>query len=490
MKARIYKLLLTCAITIFAGGLFYLGTGLSGIGQLLLLAPIPVLLFSYTATSRAAFSASFVAYLLGGLSMARYLLSLSPPPILVVALVTPSVAFALSILAARFAVGRLRSSIAALVFPAAWTSYEYLISLVSPHGTAGSIAYSLPGFHSLNQIASVTGIWGITFFVMLVPSALATGWHFRRSVKKMLNSVLLPAAIVAVMLTYGTFRLAGNYGDRSFVVGLAATDTSVRHFKSTTLAETYPVVQAYQRRAAELAAQGAALVVLPEKFVGLVPATDSTVYSLFQGTSNAYRVTIVAGFNQLQSPENRNEAVVFSPGTNLLRYEKRYFIPGLESSYLRGDSILVFPFHGASVGVEICKDMDFPGWSRQYGRRGARVLLVPAWDFVVDAILHSDMAIMRGIEEGFSIVRCAQEGLLTISDWKGNVLSSKESFNSDEVLILDTVPIGPGKTIYSEAGDWFAWLNLLLLFLSTTPRIRRLLYVRHKPQIRDSLKPF
>ena len=45
--------------------------------------------------------------------------------------------------------------------------------------------------------------------------------------------------------------------------------------------------------------------------------------------------------------------------------------------------------------------MDFPGWSRQYGRQGVRLLAVPALDFVrnghMDGRVHSRMAVMRAL---------------------------------------------------------------------------------------------
>jgi apolipoprotein N-acyltransferase len=55
--------------------------------------------------------------------------------------------------------------------------------------------------------------------------------------------------------------------------------------------------------------------------------------------------------------------------------------------------------------MTICKDMDFPGLSREYGQDDTALLLVPAWDFELDGWLHGRMAILRGVESGFSIAR-------------------------------------------------------------------------------------
>lgn len=46
-------------------------------------------------------------------------------------------------------------------------------------------------------------------------------------------------------------------------------------------------------------------------------------------------------------------------------------------------------------------------------------MLLPAWDFDVDAWQHSRVAVMRGIENGFSTVRPAANGNLTVSDPNG-----------------------------------------------------------------------
>ena len=50
---------------------------------------------------------------------------------------------------------------------------------------------------------------------------------------------------------------------------------------------------------------------------------------------------------------------------------------------------------------------------REYSRAEVGVLFVPAWDFTRDARLHSRVAVMRGVEGGFSVARSAANGLLT-----------------------------------------------------------------------------
>jgi len=159
---------------------------------------------------------------------------------------------------------------------------------------------------------------------------------------------------------------------------------------------------------ARLAAAGAQVIVLPEKFVGVTPADSDAIQQVFSEAARAGRVRLVAGFNRFRGAPPRNEAVVFAPdGHVILQYEKHSMLPGPETGYGIGGAPGLFPASGAQWGVAICKDMDYPSWLRGYGQRGVRILAVPAWDFTIDGRLHSRMALVRGVEEGFTMARSA-----------------------------------------------------------------------------------
>ena len=71
------------------------------------------------------------------------------------------------------------------------------------------------------------------------------------------------------------------------------------------------------------------------------------------------------------------------------------------------------------------------------------------------------MAVMRGVEDGFTIARSAKEGLLTISDNRGRILAEKRSDASPFSSLVVVVPVYRTATIYSRFGDWFAWINIV-----------------------------
>jgi apolipoprotein N-acyltransferase len=105
--------------------------------------------------------------------------------------------------------------------------------------------------------------------------------------------------------------------------------------------------------------------------------------------------------NEIVAPLKRNVALVFGEdGAIAGRYLKRRFIPGIEDGYLGGEGPLLVPAATPAWGVAICKDLDFPAVGREYAARGAALMVVPAWDFVVDGWWHDRMAAMRAVESG------------------------------------------------------------------------------------------
>jgi apolipoprotein N-acyltransferase len=126
--------------------------------------------------------------------------------------------------------------------------------------------------------------------------------------------------------------------------------------------------------------------------------------------------------------------------------------------------------------------MDFPKLSRQYGQTDAALLLVPAWDFHSDGWLHDRMAVVRGIESGFSIARSAKQGLLSVSDNRGRILAERTTDELPFSELVASVPIEHVDTLYARFGDWFAWLDLIVLAaLFVTMRHKHLSSLRKAP---------
>jgi apolipoprotein N-acyltransferase len=82
---------------------------------------------------------------------------------------------------------------------------------------------------------------------------------------------------------------------------------------------------------------------------------------------------------------------------------------------------------------------------------------------------------LRGVENGFAIARSAQQGVLTVSDAYGRVLVEAASSVRPEALALTDVPGRQVWTLYTRAGNWFAWGSVVafaLLWIATVRSAR------------------
>src|SRR5262249_23470292 len=139
------------------------------------------------------------------------------------------------------------------------------------------------------------------------------------------------------------------------------------------------------------------------------------------------RAVIAVGLVHVAAPVTYNEARVYVPGEPVRAYDKHHLLGLFEREFTPGDALTLVPRSSGTWGVAICKDMDFTALSRAYGQASVDVLLVPAWDFAVDGALHGHMAVMRGVESGFAIVRAGRRGYLTVSDNRGRIVAETAS---------------------------------------------------------------
>ena len=175
------------------------------------------------------------------------------------------------------------------------------------------------------------------------------------------------------------------------------------------------------------------------------------------------QVPVVAGFIHVVPPLKYNEARVYTPRAPVQTYDKEHLLPPFESNLTPGRSLLTLHEPSGVWGVAICKDMDFRRPAQDYGKAHAGLLLVPAWDFIGDRWTHGHIAVMRGVEGGFGIVRNAKQGFLTVSDNRGRILAETTSYSAPFASLVAEVPAVHDWTLYQALGDWFGWVNLGLV---------------------------
>ncbi|GIH96910.1 nitrilase-related carbon-nitrogen hydrolase [Planobispora siamensis] len=444
------RLPVVLAAAVTTAVLLFYGTGLTPLPWLTWLAPLPVLLLAPRVSAPVAAVAAFGAWGAGGLnlwSLQRDRLAV-PLPVALLSVVLPALLAVAAVLLFRVLLGRGRPVAAAVSVPAVWVSGEYLVSVLGPDGALWSLAYTQADVLPVLQLASLTGVWGITFTLTAVPAAVAailapgTGGRARLGVG--LTTLVLLAAVVA----YGTVRLAAPAGPNRNVALLAAGQHG----------DWAPVDT--PKGAGKLRDMLARLRALPPETDVAVLAegvfvTEAADLPKITGPLGALarerRTDIVAGV--IVTDTGHNTAMLFPAGGGGPQvYRKRHMVPGVEP-YEPGERALVL----GDTGVAICKDLDFPALARENRQSGATVMLVPSWDFGLDAWQHSRIAVTRGVENGFAVVRGAADGNLTVSDPYGRVLAERAAGGRAVVSVTAAVPVGGAGTPYTGWGDWFAW---------------------------------
>jgi apolipoprotein N-acyltransferase len=333
----------------------------------------------------------------------------------------------------------------------------------SSDGTAGSIAYSQANILPVIQIASVTGILGITFLLTLFPSAIVFCWYYRNKKKNLQNILVCSSVLLAFTLIYGIIRINYRAETNPIKTGLVVLDEKNHDMSATPdFQKEKLLANKYVEAITLLADQGAKIVVLPERAVNINKKFENDIINVFREAAMRKKIYIVIGYTNFRNEKEYNSALVISDqGDVVTDYRKVHLVTGLERRFEPGSEMGLFKFGGLYAGTAICKDLDFPEYIRNYGKNRISFLFVPAWDFEVDDWLHSRMAILRGVEFGFSEVRSARQGRLTISDSWGRVTSEASSSKGQKGMLTGEVSIYNRKTMYSLLGDWFGILNVI-----------------------------
>ena len=446
---------LLCALV--SGVLFFLSQGLFDVWWMAWIAPVPILWLAYGDCPRwPLFAAAFFGFAAGQGYMVQAYAGTLPWPAIVLMMLGFGALFGFAVGRARAVQRRLPPAAALFAFPAIWTAIEFLYSLVSPHGTFGSIAYSQVSFPAAIQIAALTGLYGVTFLLCLFANALAL------LVRGARETGAMGLMVCALALAFGVAQLETPQLSAIRVAALADQAAWRAAPRKPDRDAGAAMARAYADAARAQAAKGARLIVIPESALLLDPRWRDAVTQPLAEVARQMRATIVVGTVMVKPW--RNVALAFQPDGTIASYDKRHLLPPFEDKFRPGTTPGLL---GRGRAVAICKDLDFPRTIRADARaaatlsaggpQGIRVIAVPANDFTKDDWIHARMAVMRGVENGFAVVRAAFNGLLTVSDSQGRVIARAETTGKGMTAIFAAVEPGGGPTLYTQVGDMFAW---------------------------------
>ncbi len=404
-----------------------------------------------------------------------------------------------------------------LVFPLAWVAFDYIRSigfLGYPWGGLGTSQYSiLP----LVQLASVTGMWGVTFVVVLVNSgiseALYNGLARRSGGKENGETGLYPLyislAVLLLSFVGGSLSLwqwesrSDREEGRVVRVALIQQNSDPRkHDYRRTL-----------RSLTDLSNQAAAydpdLIVWPETAFPpnirrwsladpkehpyarlvheLLDHQKSLQTWLLTGNDD---YTLIRDESGKEIRTDYNAAVLFSSeGERVRTYHKIHLVPFSEyfpyketfpkfyeilktfdvTLWAPGEQRIIFDHPLFSFATPICYEDIFPSDMRKFVKDGAEVLVTISNDYwsltEIEAKQHFIISLFRAVENRIPLLKAGSSGFTSYVDASGRLISGLPYY-TEAYLIADVrlESVRKYPTLYTRFGDWFPFGCLLGIF--------------------------
>lgn len=395
---------------------------------------------------------------------------------------TYAAVYFLPFVAHRLFATRVPGFAATLVFPLAWVSVELVFfRWVTPYGSWASLAYTQSEKLALLQLASITGIAGISFLMTWFASVVA--WMLRpdQSTARRIRAAATFGAVLLAVAIFGQLRLVSDHArDTVRVAALVPSGRAVAALeellapvrRGEELDESaLPAIEAAAsrlnddllERTLREARAGAELVAWSET-AGRLFVYDEEAFTQRAGRiARDEGVVLLLGIGVWHpdgSPPFENKVLAIdATGSVAWEYHKAHPIIGAESSFIDpGDgAVRYLDTEFGRVGAAICHDLDFPPLLRQASADRIGLMVGPSADWSRIAVLHARMSVFRAVENGFSLVRPTSNGRSMAVDTRGRV-TARVDFPRD-AMVAEVSAAGV-RTVYGVVGDLFSWLCL------------------------------
>jgi len=389
-------------------------------------------------------------------------------------------------------------SLRALVFaPFAWVAVELARTYVTgfPWDLLGTAQIdNIP----LSRLATVTGVYGISFEIALVNTAVAAAFLVPRARRKVLLSASFAAALV---LHAGKFvhppRLPGDHGAtlvQSNIPILESEPWSLDY-----LEQTLGGLRALSARPPQAKAGSPALIIWPESPAPFL-VTDLHLRATLGEVARSTNSYIVAGSMGIEhagdpnrSPDIFNSAALIAPsGAWVARYDKIHLVPFGEfipferfisfaktltrdiGTFARGTQRVPLEQGDVRIGTFICYESIFPNEVRQFALNGGNVLVNisnDGWFGDTGAPRqHLNMARMRAVENDRWLLRSTNTGITAVVDPYGRIVA--EAPRKQRTSLQASYSSLESTTFYTGHGDWFPFLCAIITLAGVALRFR------------------
>jgi apolipoprotein N-acyltransferase len=352
------------------------------------------------------------------------------------------------------------------------------------------LGYSQTANFALTRIATLTGVYGLSFEILLVNSVFAAAFLASRGPRKRL---LAAACVAAVILQAGQWLAPPPVtADRTALLVqpnipiLEGARWTKDYFQET----LRDLTKVSLHPPGEKAGEHFDFIVWPES-----PSPFYTNDPLFQGAvselarrSGTWVVAGSIGINNLTQTAGGSEgifnsaALVSPQGAWMGRYDKVHLVPfgeylpfpqlfafagGLTKEvgeFQRGTSHAGLDAGGQRLGTFICYESIFPDEVRQGPLQGAQVLVNISNDgWYGDSGAwkqHLQQTEMRAIENDRWLLSATNTGKTASIDPFGRIAASTD--RKIRTALVAPYALVSGTTFYTRHGDWFAYLCAII----------------------------
>jgi apolipoprotein N-acyltransferase len=375
--------------------------------------------------------------------------------------------------------------------PLAWVGLEWLRAHMITGFPWANLGYSQTPLLTFIQIADVTGVYGLSWLLVLANTCLARAWIGRRPHW----GLLVVAALVVSVGVYGKGRLESIDGKQrqGELQGVALVQGNIDQSRKWDPAFQEEIVSRYLElsRQAVGSSPHPSLLVWPETaapfFFGLEDRFTPRLQELAQTSEAAMLLGAPGVARENDRPRYYNRVFLMDArGKVLGSYAKQHLVPFGEyvplpqllffvqrlveaaGDFSAGVDARPLSLNGQRYGVLICYEAIFPDLARTTVRLGANVLVSvtnDAWFGNSGApYQHLEMARWRAIENRVPLIRCANTGISTVFEATGRN-GRQIPLNESGYLVCGVTPLRV-PTLYNRYGDWFAWLCSLTALLA------------------------
>ena len=370
-----------------------------------------------------------------------------------------------------------------LIYPAALVVVQFLLSFIEELGTVLNWTGSLFSMKPLIQLVAITGVWGPSFLVGWLASIVNTLWEERFDLKKVRWPVAVYSVVFIVVMLGGGIRMVffapgpGTVKVGSVVAGLPEDNLFYTYLDLPEAAQieqrekyrqwTFEVQEELFATSERLIPAGINILAWGSGNAVVFAEDEPQLTRRLQDFAREHQVYFFPSLLVLgdyQGPD-RNRVLAIRPDGQIeyVHYKGR----NPNAGFYQGNAIETIDTPYGRIASPICYEMEFHRFIRQVGEQGVDILIVPGDEpSKENAILHTEISMFRGIENGCSVLRTTLEGLTMGMDYQGRVLSQLNYFLTLENRTLITeLPVSGVRTLYSRWGDWFAYASMALLAL-------------------------